>query len=105
MRYRETKAQQKFMKPGQVYPIDIDLWSTSYVFNRNHRIRVAVSSSNYPRFDINPNTGAPWLANEAPVTAHNKIHVGNRFPSQITLPIAGDAPLFVDTAKRRVAQH
>ena len=105
MRYRQSKTQQKFMTPGQIYQIDIDLWSTSYVFNTNHRIRIAVSSSNYPRFDANPNTGGPWLAKEDPIIAHNKVYVGNRNPSQITLPIAGDAPVFVDTAKQQSAQH
>jgi hypothetical protein len=94
MRYNRSNRRQEFMRKGFVHHTDIDLWSTSIVFNKGHRIRVAVSSSNYPRFDVNPNTGAPWRSDEEPVTACNKIYVGSRFSSYITLPIVGKSPLF-----------
>ena len=47
------------MSPGEVYPITIELTPTSNLFKAGHRIRVDISSSNFPRFDINPNTGEP----------------------------------------------
>jgi len=45
------------MKPANIDEFEIDLWSTSIIFNKGHRIRVAISSSNFPRFEVNPNTG------------------------------------------------
>ena len=58
--------------PGQPYGYDIDLWSTSLIFNKGHQIRVAISSSNSPRFQPNPNTGGPWPFDPKvkPVVAH-----------------------------------
>ena len=56
-RYRESLDHPKLMKPGEVVPVTITLYPTANVFKKGHRIRVDVSSSNYPRFDVNPNTG------------------------------------------------
>ena len=61
-RYHKSFEEESFLKPGQVYELNVDLWSTSLVFNKGHRIRVAVSSSNSPRFEANPNTGRPFRA-------------------------------------------
>jgi putative CocE/NonD family hydrolase len=57
VRYRESLESPKFMKPGEIYRISVDAGVTSNVFRAGHRIRVEISSSNFPRFDRNPNTG------------------------------------------------
>jgi predicted acyl esterase len=77
--------------PGEVYPIEIDLWSTSLIINKGHRLRLAISSSNYPRFQVNPNTGDPFTA-EKPKgqVAKNTIHVGGDTPSCVLLPVVED---------------
>ena len=63
-RHRESMETEVFMEPGEVYLFEVDIWSTSIVFNVGHRIRIAISSSNDPRFDPNPNTGHPFRADE-----------------------------------------
>jgi putative CocE/NonD family hydrolase len=78
---------------GEVYELEVDLWSTSLVFNKGHRIRVAVSSSNSPRFEPNPNTGDPHPIAGKSRVATNTLHLSAEKPSQISLPIysGGDA--------------
>ncbi len=61
-RVRESKSDPKLMTPGKVYEFNIDMWSTSNLFKAGHRIRLEVSSSNFPRFDRNPNTGHDLFA-------------------------------------------
>ena len=58
-RYRESWTQPAMMTPSEVYPITIPLPPTSNLFKAGHRIRIDISSSNFPRFDVNPNTGEP----------------------------------------------
>ena len=75
------------MVGGQVYSIDVSLGPVSYVFNTGHRIRVTVSSSNFPRFSVNPNTGAPVNASGPVKVAvhtlwHDAVH-----PSHVQLPV------------------
>lgn len=95
-RYRESFRKPEFMKPGEVYPIDVDLWSTSIIFNKGHRIRVAISSSNFPRFDANPNTGKnSWEEGEKKI-AHNTVHLSSEHSSHIVFPIIEKSP---ETAK------
>jgi hypothetical protein len=67
--------------------VRIDLWPTSMVFLTGHRIRVEVSSSNYPRFDRNPNTGRPIPTETLPVPARQTVHHGRSAPSRLVLPI------------------
>ena len=62
-------------------PITIDLWPTSMLFRRGHRIRLEISSSNYPRFDRNPNTGGDPATETQPVTARQAVHHGSAAPS------------------------
>jgi hypothetical protein len=90
-RFRESFRSEKFMEPGEIYELNVDLWSTSLVFNKGHRIRVAVSSSNAPRFDPNPNTGGPFRADDPTRIATNTIHVSSEHPSQILLPVYVEA--------------
>ncbi len=86
-RFRESLKQENLMEPGKVYPVTIRLYPTSNVFKKGHRIRVDLSSSNFPRFDVNPNTGEPLNANRLKQKAINTIHHHPAHPSHITLPI------------------
>ena len=86
-RYRTSVAQPSFIRPGRVYRYAIDLGSTSHVIKAGHRIRVDVSSSNFPRFDRNPNTGALLGADARLESAQQTIHHSAAFPSRIILPI------------------
>lgn len=86
-RFRDSIKEEKLMKPGTVYPITIKLYPTSNVFKKGHRIRVDVSSSNFPRFDINPNTGEALNDNRRTVVATNTVHHDDEHPSHIVLPI------------------
>jgi putative CocE/NonD family hydrolase len=87
--YRRIYAQRNEpLTPGEVVEVTIELWSASVLFRAGHRIRLDVSSSNFPRFDINPNTGEPFAERVlAPIVAHNVIHVGHAHPSCIMLPM------------------
>ncbi|UCC18483.1 MAG: CocE/NonD family hydrolase [Promethearchaeota archaeon] len=89
MRSRYNYTSEVFMTGNQydVYNITIDCWTTAYVFAPGHRIRVAISSSNYPRFAANPNTGAPLAYNYLNYNiANNTLLTGLKYPSCIILP-------------------
>jgi uncharacterized protein len=86
-RFREGFDREVFMKKGEVYKLKLDLWSTSLVFNKGHRIAVHITSSNDPRFDPNPNTGKPLRADNETRVATNTIHHNKQYPSRILLPI------------------
>jgi putative CocE/NonD family hydrolase len=75
------------MKPGEVYPFTIEMYPTSLVFQKGHRIRLDVSSSNFPRFDVNPNTGEPLNDNRRWATATNRVYHDAQHPSHILLPV------------------
>lgn len=85
-RFREGMDHETFLKPGKVYPVEIDLWSTSVIFNRGHRIRLHITSSSSPGFDVNPNTTAAFRASTEMQTAHNYIYVDAQHPSHLLLP-------------------
>ncbi len=86
-RFRESLNEEKLMEPGTVYPFTIKLYPTSNVFKKGHRIRVDVSSSNFPRFDLNPNTGEPLGNHRRTVTAVNTVYHDREHPSHIRLPV------------------
>jgi uncharacterized protein len=86
-RFRETLAREKLMEPGKVYPFTIKLYPTANVFKRGHRIRVDISSSNFPRFDVNPNTGEPLNRHRRMITATNTLYHDLDYPSHILLPV------------------
>ena len=90
VRYREGYNKEVFMEPGTVYKVDLTPMSTSNYFAKGHRIRIEVSSSNFPRFDRNLNTGGENYNESKAVVATNSIHHSNKFPSVITLPIKAD---------------
>ena len=86
-RYRTSAAQPSFIRPGEVYRYTIDLGSTSHVVKAGHRIRLDVSSSNFPRFDRNPNTGAALGVDDRLETAQQTVHHADPYPSCVVLPI------------------
>lgn len=87
-RYRATRDHAVMLQPGRVYPFTIDPFPTANVFKKGHRVRVDISSSNFPRFDANPNTGEPLGKNRRMITADNTIHHSATYPSHIVLPLA-----------------
>ena len=86
-RFRESLKEERLMEPGTVYPVRIHLYPTSNVFKKGHRIRVDISSSNFPRFDLNPNTGEPLNRNRRVQSAVNTVEHNTAHPSRILLPL------------------
>jgi len=86
-RYRESAMTPKLLTKGEVYELTIDLWATSHVFLPGHRLRVEVSSSNFPRFDRNLNTGGDQATETRWEVADQTIFHGPRFRSHILLPV------------------
>ena len=76
------------MTPGKIYEFNITLHPTSNLFTEGHQIRLAVTSSNFPAFDINPNTGElPWESSGKTIVAENTIYHDVQHPSALVLPI------------------
>ena len=75
------------MTPGEVYPVTIELPPTSNLFDVGHRIRVDISSSNWPRLDVNPNTGEPMGRHTHQVVAEQTVYCDTERPSRIVLPV------------------
>jgi len=92
MRNRNGVDHWEFMQPGEIYEIEVDLWSTSYIWNTGHKIRVAVSSSNYPRFLANPNTKDSIHNNDTYNIARNTLYLDNEHQSCIILPEIEQGP-------------
>lgn len=88
-RYRESFSHPRLMEPGQIYELHLNLWATSNVFKIGHRIRLEVSSSNFPRFDRNTNTGGTieMETEQDFVQAVNRIYHDAAHPSHLILPI------------------
>jgi putative CocE/NonD family hydrolase len=93
-RYRDSREKTEMMTPGQIYKFTIDLWATSNVFKKGHVLRLEVSSSNFPRFDRNLNTGTTRYlkTGEGPsgdqfVTATNAVLHDAEHPSALILPV------------------
>lgn len=86
--YRDGMTAPKLVEPGKVYEYKIDLWSTSNVFLKGHKIRLEVSSSNFPRFDRNLNNGKSAASSAEFVKATNTILHDAQHPSVLVLPVA-----------------
>jgi uncharacterized protein len=86
-RYRDSLEKATLMTPGKVYKFRIELNPTSILFTKGHRIRLDISSSNFPRFDVNPNTGEPLNNNRRTAVAVNSIYHDAEHPSNIELPV------------------
>lgn len=84
-RYRDSRETAKLMEPGEIYEFKIVMYPVANLFASGHRIRLDVSSSNFPRFDVNPNTGEPLGRHARTVVAHNRIHHDAEHPSHISL--------------------
>ena len=88
-RYRNGGQQPSLIEPERVYELRFQLYPTATVFRAGHRIRLDISSSNFPRFDVNSNTGAKGVHDGNIHVAHQKIYHDARHPSHILLPILG----------------
>jgi putative CocE/NonD family hydrolase len=86
-RYRDSQEKPALMNPGQIYKFTIDLWATSNVFLKGHILRLEVSSSNFPRFDRNLNTGEAEGVGEKFVAATSTIFHDGEHPSALVLPV------------------
>ncbi|MCC7371546.1 MAG: CocE/NonD family hydrolase [Chloroflexi bacterium] len=87
MRYRDDRLVGEPVTPGEVYEIALDLQPTGNVFKRGHRIRLDVTSSSFPEFDANPNTGEPLGRHTHTVVAHQTVFHDAARPSRVMLPI------------------
>ncbi len=91
-RFRESLKEEKFLTPGEATEMTINLYPTSNVFKRGHRIRIDISSSNFPRFDVNPNTGEPLNDHRRQRIATNSVYTNANQPSRIVLPVVLKQP-------------
>jgi putative CocE/NonD family hydrolase len=87
LRYRESLQKPMLARPGEVYPIVIDAGVTSNQFGEGHRIRLEISSSNFPRFDRNPNTGRPIADEKQMRRAVQTIYHETGRASHVILPL------------------
>jgi putative CocE/NonD family hydrolase len=86
-RYRNSWTEPELMTPGVPYEFTFHLYPTSNVFRKGHRIRLDISSSNWPRFDVNPNTGGPLGIEQGHKIAHQTILHNPEHPSHVILPL------------------
>jgi putative CocE/NonD family hydrolase len=86
-RYRNGYEKPELLNPGQIYEFVFELYPTSNIFKKGHRIRLDISSSNWPRFDVNPNTGGPPGLDRRYETARQTIFHSADHPSHIVLPL------------------
>jgi len=86
-RYRQSPHPPTLIEPGETYRYEIDLWVTSNVFLPGHKIRVEISSSNFPRFDRNPNTGHPFGADDQLRKATQTVYHDAQHASHVVLPV------------------
>jgi putative CocE/NonD family hydrolase len=86
-RFRESLTHPTLLTPERVYAYTLDLWSTSHVFKAGHRLRLEVSSSNFPRYDRNPNTGHEFGVDAEVRTAQQTVFHDPRYPSHLVLPV------------------
>ena len=85
-RYRNAEGEPELLEPGRVYRLEIDLWATANRFKRGHRLRVDISSADFPRFDRNTNRGGE---RGRPVAAHQTIYHDERYPSHLAMQVLG----------------
>lgn len=96
-RHRHGLEREDSLIPYQVDTFDIDLWSIANVFNAGHRLRISITSSNYPRFERNPNTGAPFRRNDTLNTliATNFVYHDPQRPSYLLVPVVPSLPTVI----------
>jgi putative CocE/NonD family hydrolase len=86
-RYRDSWEEPSLLAPGEVYAVTIELFPTSNLFASGHRLRLDIASSNFPHFDVNPNSGEPEGAMEHLRIARNRVFVDANRPSHVVLPV------------------
>jgi uncharacterized protein len=87
MRYRKSQEKPELANPGETYHVTLDLWATSNVFLAGHKLRLEVSSSNFPRFDRNLNTGEIQSRGTRMIKATNTIYHDKAHPSALIVPV------------------
>jgi len=87
LRYRNSYERAQPLIPGEIYKINIDLWATSNLFRKGHQIRLEISSSNFPRYDRNLNTGEDLPTGKRMVEANQTVYHDRDHPSAVTLPV------------------
>ncbi|HUT80955.1 MAG TPA: CocE/NonD family hydrolase [Candidatus Bathyarchaeia archaeon] len=97
-KYRNNSTSPELLVPDEIVEVDVDLWSTSYIFNPGHQLRIAISSSNYPRFSANPNNGAPIFTDNETFVAENTIYLDQSHPSYVNLPINENGTVYQQTS-------
>ena len=91
-RFRNGRERQELMEPGAVYEFVIEPYPTANLFKKGHRIRVDISSSSFPRFDVNPNTGEPILRHRRFKIVDNTVYHEQAHLSHVVLPIIPRSP-------------
>jgi putative CocE/NonD family hydrolase len=86
-RFRNSWSEPELIRPGEVCKLSFEMYPVSNLFKRGHRIRVDVSSSNFPRFDVNPNNGGPLGVPGPLVVADNTVFHDSPRPSHLVLPV------------------
>lgn len=92
VRYRDSWERPSLMTPGEVYRVRVSAFPTGNLFARGHRIRLDISSSNYPHFDLNYNTGEPEGKATHSRIAHNTVYADAARPSHVSLPVVSAVP-------------
>ena len=90
LRFRNGFEREELAEPGRVYEVSFELYPTANRFLKGHCLRVDISSSNFPRFDVNPNTGGPLGQERRLRVAENTLYHDAAHPSHILLPVLGD---------------
>jgi putative CocE/NonD family hydrolase len=85
--YRDDRHTRDLVDPRRIYRLVIRPFATANVFKKGHRIRVDISSSNFPRFDVNPNTGEPLGRHRRMINADNTVYHERTNASHIVLPL------------------
>ena len=86
-RYRNSFKKQELLTPEEVYEYTVDLWSVSHVFQKGHKIQVEISSSNFPKYDRNPNTGHKYGEDAELQKACQAMYHNSQYPSHIIFPV------------------
>ena len=86
-RFRNGTDKPAMMNPGEIYKFEVDMWNTSNLFKKGHCIRVEVSSSNFPRYNRNLNSGNPIATDTEMTVANQSIYHDTEHPSYLTLPV------------------
>jgi hypothetical protein len=90
-RFRDLPEEPSFLEPGEVYRLEVDMWATANRFAAGHRIRIDISSADFPRLDRNSNLGG---AHGAPIPAEQRVHRDADHPSHLVLSVLGAPPSF-----------